>query len=115
MGGSPQNKDFWEPLLDRCRKKLTQWKANYLSFGGRIALVKATVSNLLIYFLSLFKIPKGVAEEIEHLQDQFLWKGQECSTPNLIKWKTVSIGKKAGGLALGRITDRNNTLLGKWL
>lgn len=34
LGGSHQNKSFWDPVLDRCRRKLSCWKANYLSFGG---------------------------------------------------------------------------------
>lgn len=32
LRGSPKNKSFWDPVLDRCRKKLSRWKANYLSF-----------------------------------------------------------------------------------
>lgn len=44
--------------MDRCRKRLTRWKANYLPFGGWGTLIKATLSNLPIYYLSLFKIPK---------------------------------------------------------
>lgn len=57
FGGSSRTKRFWEVVLERCRKRLARWKANYLSFGGRITLIKA-LSNLLIYYLSLFKIPK---------------------------------------------------------
>lgn len=72
LGGSPGKKDFWDPVVDRCKKELTRWKANYLSFGGRITLTKATLSNLPIYFPSLFRIPKGLAAEIERLQNQFL-------------------------------------------
>lgn len=30
--------NFWDPVVDRCRKRLTRWKANYLSFGGRTTL-----------------------------------------------------------------------------
>lgn len=98
--GSPRTKNFWDPVLERCRKRVAQWKAIYPSFGGRITLIKATLSNLPIYYLSLFKIPKGVAAETERLQNHFLWGGQEASKPHLIKWKTVSKHKKFGGLAL---------------
>lgn len=30
---------FWDPEVVRCRKRLTRWKANYLSFGGGGGLV----------------------------------------------------------------------------
>lgn len=29
---------FWDPEVVRCRKRLTRWKANYLSFGGGVWL-----------------------------------------------------------------------------
>lgn len=50
---------FWEPDLERCRKRLAIWNSNYLSFGGRITLIKAALNNLPIYYLFLFKIQKG--------------------------------------------------------
>lgn len=46
LGGSPRSKTFWEPVLERCRKRFALSKANYLSFGGRFTLIKAT---FLIY------------------------------------------------------------------
>lgn len=64
---------------------------------------------------SLFEIQKRVAAEIEWFQNQFLRKGHEASKPHLIKRETVSSGKKAGGLALSGIIDRNKALLDKWL
>lgn len=29
LGGPPRNKDFWDQFVDRCRKRLTRWKANW--------------------------------------------------------------------------------------
>lgn len=113
--GIPEIKNFWVPVLERCRKRLARWKANYLSFGGRITLIKATLSSLPIYYLSSFKIPEGVAAKIERLQSHFLRKGQEESKPHLINWKIMSGGKKHGGLDLGGIVKTNIVLLGKWL
>lgn len=54
------------------------------------------LSNLPIYYLSLFKIPKGVVEEIESLQNHFLWRGQDVYKPHLIKWQIVSKDKESG-------------------
>lgn len=95
-------KNNWEPGLDRCIKRLAMSKAHYLFFGGRMTLVKATLSNLPIYYLSLFKIPKGVATDIENLQNKFLWRGQQDSKPHLINWKTISRGKKTWTIGFGR-------------
>ena len=47
----------------------------YFSKGGRITLIKSTLSNLPTYYLSLFPIPAEVASRIDKIQRDFLWKG----------------------------------------
>lgn len=69
--------------------------------------MKATLSNLPNCCLSLFKILQGVPNEIERLQKQYLWRGQEAFTPHYIKWNTVSKSKEAGRLALDEFQLKN--------
>jgi hypothetical protein len=47
----------------------------YLSKGGRLTLIKSTLSNLPMNFISLLLLPTGVANRIEKLQCDFLWGG----------------------------------------
>lgn len=68
LGGNPRLDSFLKLVNMRCPKKVAMWKANYLSFGGRLTLIKATMNNLPIYYLSLFRAPKGVVQEIKTLQ-----------------------------------------------
>lgn len=75
LGGSQRTREFWLPFIERCKKKLANWKANYLSFGGRITLIKAALSNLLVYYLLIFKVPKRIAHELEYMLKQFLCRG----------------------------------------
>jgi len=42
-----------------------------LSKGGRLTLINSTLSNLSMYFMFLFPLPKGVANRIEKLQRGF--------------------------------------------
>ena len=65
----------WKSVLDRFSAKLSSWKSKYLSFGGRLTLVKAVLGNLPTYYLSLFKAPSGVLEEMEKIRRRFLWGG----------------------------------------
>ena len=64
---------IWNPILERMEKKLSGWKQLYLSKGGRLTLLKSTLSSLLTYYLFLFTIPKAVATRLECIQRNFLW------------------------------------------
>lgn len=68
------SKSLWSTVIEGLEKNLPLWNANYLSFGGRITLIKASLANLPIYFMSLFKC---LMEDIEKLQRYFLWHGRE--------------------------------------
>ena len=71
---------------------------------------------MLIYFLSLFKIPGRVAKEIESLMIDFLWEGCDGEEgDHLVAWKKVCLPKVHGGLGMGDLVRRNKSLLFKWL
>ena len=62
---------IWNPILEKMEKKLSKWKRLYLSKGGKLTLLKSTLSSLPIYFLSLFSIPKAVVARLESIQRNF--------------------------------------------
>ena len=68
LGAKFKDKTIWNPILEKMKRRLTSWKCLYLSNGGRVTLIKSTLSNLPTYFLSLFPIPASVANRIEKLQ-----------------------------------------------
>ena len=61
LGANPSRLSTWKPVLDKLKQKLSTWKRRLLSFAGRLTLIKSVMSNLPTYYLSLFKIPEGVA------------------------------------------------------
>ncbi|KAG2707779.1 hypothetical protein I3760_05G162800 [Carya illinoinensis] len=90
----------------------------YLSKGGRLTLIKSTLSNLPTYFLSLFSIPASVATRIEKLQRDFLFGGGGVGDEfkfHLVKWKQVCRSISGGGLGVRNLRVFNRALLGKWL
>ena len=67
-----KDKAIWNPILQKMERRLAGWKRLYLSKGGRVTLIKSTLSNLPTYFLSLFHILAVVANRIEKFQQNFL-------------------------------------------
>ena len=111
-GASNKSPSIWNPILEKMERKLAGWKKLYLSKGGRLTLLKITLSSLPTYFLSLFTIPTHVANKIEKLQRDFLWGD---SKTHLLSWDKVRLPIANGGLGIRKLTTFNKTLLGKWL
>ncbi|GAU28132.1 hypothetical protein TSUD_295700 [Trifolium subterraneum] len=57
IGGDPRRLCFWEPMLARLKNRLYEWKSRFLSFGGRLFMLKSVLSSLPVYALSFFKAP----------------------------------------------------------
>jgi hypothetical protein len=75
LGAPFKAKSNWDDVVGKIERRLARWKQMYLSKGGRVTLIKSTLSNLPTYFLSLFPIPSSVASRIEKLHRDFLSGG----------------------------------------
>lgn len=65
-------KSMWNLVVERVETKLSTWKINYLSIEGRVTLIKSVMSNLPVYYFSLFKCPTLIIKRIERLLREFL-------------------------------------------
>ncbi|GJV35295.1 hypothetical protein Tco_1407772 [Tanacetum coccineum] len=65
IGSNMSLTSSWQVLLDRFQSKLSLWKANLLSIGGRYTLIKAVLGSLGIYYFSIFKVPESVIISLE--------------------------------------------------
>ncbi|WJZ97251.1 hypothetical protein VitviT2T_015870 [Vitis vinifera] len=50
----------WDGVEERFCKRLAMWKRQYISKGGRLTLIRSTLSSMPIYFMSLFYLPRKV-------------------------------------------------------
>jgi hypothetical protein len=53
LGAPFKDSTIWNPIIEKMEKRLAGWKRLYLSKGGKVTLIKSTLSNLPTYFLSL--------------------------------------------------------------
>ena len=73
IGGDSTKLSFWKPVVDRIVTRLSLWNNKFLSFGGRLVLLKVVLSSLSVYFLSFFKSPAGIISSLESLSKTFFW------------------------------------------
>ena len=101
LGASYKSPSIWNLILEKIERKLAGWKKLYLSKGGRMTLLKSTLSSLPTYFfLSLFTIPTHVANKIEKVQRGFLWGDPKT---HLLGWDKVCMRIANGGLGIRKI------------
>ncbi|XP_039002784.1 uncharacterized protein LOC120129333 [Hibiscus syriacus] len=72
IGYSRNSVDLWKSIVDKFHARLDGWKSKLLSFGGRLTLVRSTLSNLPVYYLSLFQMSAAVAYKLNSLVANFL-------------------------------------------
>ncbi|GJS75871.1 putative RNA-directed DNA polymerase [Tanacetum coccineum] len=81
----------WNPVVEKFKKRLADWKAKTMSFGGRLPLVKSVLGSLPLYYFSMFSVPASVIKNLESIPSHGF-----------------------GGLNIGSLRAKNLALLGKW-
>jgi hypothetical protein len=76
------------------RKKAKYMEPQMALSAGRLVLVKSVLEAILVYWMSLAWIPKGILERIRKLCSKFLWAGnQEKVIIPWVKWSSLALPK----------------------
>ena len=106
---------MWDPIVNKCERKLANWKQKLLFFGGRLTLIKVVLNSIPIYFFSFFRVPKSILDKLVWLQRRFLWGGGvEHKQIAWVKWESVCLPKQKGGIGIRDFRKFNYALLAKW-
>lgn len=96
----------YEPLLDKVRTRMLSWSNKYLSFAGRLQLIKSVIMSITNFWCSVFRLPQCCLNEIESLCNAFLWSGNpNIHTKSKVAWDDVCLPKEEGGLGIRRLRD----------
>ena len=67
LGFKLNSSRVWEGIEEGFRRRLAAWKRQFISKGGRLPLIRSTLSNIPIYLLSLCRMPKSVKNILEKI------------------------------------------------
>ncbi|RHN41203.1 hypothetical protein MtrunA17_Chr8g0363541 [Medicago truncatula] len=67
IGGDPRRLIFWEPLLRSIKSRLSGFNSRFLSFDGRLVLLKSVLTSLPVYAFSFFKAPSGIISSLDSI------------------------------------------------
>jgi hypothetical protein len=104
----------WKQVEERLQKRLMSWKGKLLSLGGRLVLINSVLSNMVLYMISFFQLPKGVLHRLDYFRSRFFWQGDgEKKKYRLAKWNILCRPKDQGGLGIHDLEIKNRALLEK--
>ncbi|GJR25987.1 RNA-directed DNA polymerase, eukaryota [Tanacetum coccineum] len=91
----------WDDILNKLSTRLSKWKMNTLSIGGRLTLLKSVLGSMPIYHMSLFKVPvKANLNGVDPNGKRPIW----------VKWNKVLAPKQKGGLGIHGEDGKLNTI-----
>ncbi|CAM8886477.1 unnamed protein product [Rhodiola kirilowii] len=98
-------------IIDKMTSKIKAWSARFLSYAGRLVLVKHVLSCIGSYWMRVLTFPKGVLKKISAICRNYLWSGAAAGKRNLVAWKEVCKPKHVGGLGIMNLSVFNRALL----
>ncbi|TYG85797.1 hypothetical protein ES288_A13G084000v1 [Gossypium darwinii] len=101
LGADRRKISSWNGIVERVEKKLVGWKSRTLSWAGRVVLINDVLSNLPIYFMSIFQAP--ITGSVGGRRKMAR-----------ISWNQICLPKVKGGTGVVDLRVKNKSLLAKW-
>nr|GEV16750.1 RNA-directed DNA polymerase, eukaryota [Tanacetum cinerariifolium] len=73
IGDCMSRKHAWDETIQKLHARLSNWKVKTLSIRGRLTLLKSVLGASPLYNMSIYKVPKGVLNEMETIRNGSIW------------------------------------------
>ncbi|XP_016507454.1 uncharacterized protein LOC107825139 [Nicotiana tabacum] len=104
------------PLVERIVDRIRSWTSMFLSYAGRLQLIKSVLFEMQTYEAQVFLIPKKVIKLVNGICRNYLWTGSHDTTHRApIAWETLCKPQTAGGLNIVNYERWNKAALNKLL
>ncbi|XP_056691898.1 uncharacterized protein [Spinacia oleracea] len=102
----------FQPLVDKIQKKVISWKHLSLSQAGRLIFINSILAALCSNVLTVFRVPKKIADQINSKFMRFWWKGSSDdkairihNNPSLLIAQVFSVVYKKSPVEAGLTAD----------
>ncbi len=109
IGSQVEQKNF-ENIWSKMQVKIHQWQNRVISLQAWVLVIKTLLFSCCIHVLNSVFINNKHLEQIQHLLNEFLWKGK-----NKINQAQICQRFEAGGLQMLCVKDLVDTLCIKWM
>lgn len=116
VGGNMSLTKSWDGVIGKLNSRLSKWKRNTLSIGGRLTLLKSVLGSTPIYTMSLYKVPKSILHSMETIRRKFFYGANDDNKKiTWVSWSKVLASKEYGGLGVSSFYALNRGLFFKWV
>ncbi|GJX70764.1 hypothetical protein Tco_0307935 [Tanacetum coccineum] len=89
VGDDMSKSKSWDEVTSKLSSRLSKWKFNTLSIGGRLTIFESVLTSIPLYHKSIFKVPIGVLNKMESIHINF-FNGVEGMIFVLLKTKILT-------------------------
>lgn len=68
LGAKSKSLSIWNSVVEKCKKKLLNWRCQYLSLGGRFTLINSVLAAMPTYMISLFPMTGKVIQKLDTMR-----------------------------------------------
>ncbi|PKU74126.1 Putative ribonuclease H protein [Dendrobium catenatum] len=96
---------LFEDIFAHFQKKLNHWSSNFLSYGGRLVLIKSVLNSIPVYLFHTLQLSATICLRIERLINKFFWGSKYSNGIRWSSWNNICGELKEGGLGCKNLTD----------
>ncbi|XP_060182748.1 uncharacterized protein LOC132612650 [Lycium barbarum] len=105
-----------QPLLEKMLGRITSWTTKFLSYAGRLQLLRSVLIAVKYFWSQMLPLPKKILQKIETVCRKFLWTGAaEAKNKALVAWDQLCWPRTAGGLNITDVHTWNKAAIVKQL
>jgi hypothetical protein len=106
--------EYFQPIMNRFTKRLTNWCEKYCSHAAKETHIKAVAQALPGYAMGVFKMSVGFCNQYEKLIRDYWWGDEEGQrTVHWLAWENLTKPKSRGGIGFRDIKLFNQALLAR--
>ncbi|KAH9718774.1 hypothetical protein KPL70_005591 [Citrus sinensis] len=99
---------FFNEVKLKVLNKIVRWQHRMFSSGGKEILIKAAAQAIPAYAMSVFKIPRGLCDDIQRAIATFWWGAKEDKQGiHWLKWEKLNHAKSRGKKIAPNISTAN--------